>query len=211
MNRCLASASVCLALACGGASSPELFDDAGADAAAEAAPPGPVSIDLTTCPALTPCGGDVTGTWKLEAGCADDPLATAKGACPTLVVTSEVATAQGSVTFASGIVTRDYESHYAMDITVPSECLANATCAQLETSFRAYIPNTSCTATATAGCRCTGSLDATGSQGSTYTTMNDEIVTGGGDHYAYCVSGSTMQYRHVSGPTPEIGSYTLSK
>jgi hypothetical protein len=203
---------------CGGVSG-TLSDDGGGDAAAvDAADGGPadggsdamVSIALGGCTGFTPCGGDVAGTWSLSAGCIDDPLAASKSLCPMLVVNSEEATASGSVTFASGMVSRDYTTHYAMDVTIPAACLQTMTCAQLQSSYQAYIPNTTCSVQGT-GCRCSGSLDTTATQGSTYATSNDQIVTGGGDHYDYCVSGDTMQYHHVSGPTAEIGSYTLSK
>ncbi|HEY1957105.1 MAG TPA: hypothetical protein VGH28_15905 [Polyangiaceae bacterium] len=205
-----------LATGCGGVSSSIL--DGGGDAAASedaadaAAEASAITITVGSCPALSPCGGDVTGTWTLTGGCVDDPLTAAKSACPTLVVGSETATGSGTVTFAGGIVTRSYTSHYGMDITIPDACLQGATCAQAQAAYQAYIPNTTCNAV-TNGCECTGSLDTTASQGSSYTTSNDEIVTGGGDHYDYCVnaSGGQMQYHHVSGPTADFGSYTLTK
>lgn len=204
--------------ACGGTSTPLLgdggADDAGggADAASDAPPEAStVPLTLSTCAAFTPCGGDVEGTWTLTGGCLDDPLATSKGLCPTLVVNSEVANASGTVTFTKGVVTRGYQTHYGIDITIPSVCLQGATCDQAQTAYRAYIPNATCTAASSGGCECVGSIDTTATQGSTYTIANDEIVTAGGDHYAYCITGNTMQYRHASGPNPELGSYTLEK
>jgi len=204
-----------LLVACGGVST--TIPDAGmsatdggdASAADVAAEASSVDINLTTCPALTPCGGDVTGTWNLSAGCLADPLATAESLCPTLVVHSQTATASGSVTFLGGLVTRNYVAHYEMDITVPTLCLVGLTCAQAQTDYQAYIPNTTCTAV-TGGCECTGSIDTTAAEASGYTTANDEILTASGDTYAYCVTGSTMQYHHVSGPTTEVGTYTLT-
>jgi hypothetical protein len=208
---------VCLLVGCGGVSGAAIGDggseagDASDSAAVDASPDAStISITLGSCPDPTPCGGDVTGTWDLTAGCIDDPLATAKSVCPALVVNTQVATASGSVTFANGIVARNYVTHYGMDITIPTSCLQGASCAQAQTLYQAYIPNTTCS-TVTAGCECTGSVDTTGIQGSTYTTANDEIVTAGGDHYAYCVTGTSMQYRHTSGPTPDLGSYVLTQ
>ena len=208
---------VLLVTGCGGASTTDL-NDGGGDAGSEAAPAdaapeaSTVTITVGACPAASPCGGDVTGTWALTAGCVDDPLATAKSACPSLVVSSEDASGSGTVTFAGGIVTRSYTSHYAMDIVIPTACLEGATCAQAQAAYQAYIPNTTCNAV-TNGCDCAGSLDTTASQGSSYTTSNNQIVTGGGDHYDYCVNaaGNQMQYHHVSGPTVDVGSYTLTK
>lgn len=209
---------------CGGVSGP-LTSDAGGDAsnntdaasgdAGDASVDAPndastVEITLGMCPALTPCGGDVVGTWNLTAGCLDDPLATAKGLCPTLVVNSETARASGSVSFTSNIVTRSYVTHYGMDITVPTACLQGASCAQAQTAYQMYIANTTCSAVM-GGCECVGSVDTTASQGSAYSIMNDEIVTASGDHYAYCVNGTTMDYHHTAGPSPEMGTYTLTK
>ena len=170
-----------------------------------------ISITLGGCSAFTPCGGDVAGTWNLVAGCIDDPLATSKSLCPALVVNSETATGSGSVTFVGSIVTRSYTTHYAMDVTVPPACLTVYSCSQIQAGYQQYIANTSCATDTNGACRCTGSIDSNAQQGSTYTTSNNEIVTGGGDHYAYCVNGNTLQYKHVSGPTSEIGSYTLQK
>ena len=215
--------AVGLLVGCGGVSTVNMGDagDAGVSDSPsnmDAAPPdgGASQITITlaaSCPSLTPCGGDVTGTWDLSAGCINDPLATAKMDCPTLVVNSEVANAGGSVTFLNGFVTRNYTTHYAMDVTVPAICLQGATCAQVQALDQMYIPNTTCTATGNGGCECVGSVNTAATQASSYTLVNNEVVSAGGDHYAYCVnvSGTQMQYHHTQGPTPELGTYTLTK
>jgi hypothetical protein len=170
---------------------------------------GMASIQIGNCQQLTPCGGDVVGTWAFASGCVDDPLAQSKTLCPTLQVNSETASASGTVTFTANLVTRSYQTNYAMDIVVPTACLFNQSCAQIQTAFRPYIPNSTCQAVST-GCGCTGSVSSAATQESPYTLANDEIVTAA-DHYAYCVTGSDMQYRHVAGPTTEIGAYHLTK
>jgi hypothetical protein len=183
--------------------------DAGRDVAGDA---GPVAITISpSCPEFTPCGGDVVGTWTPTGGCVNDPLATSKSLCPALVVNSETAEVEGSVTFTDSLVTRNYTSRYAMDVTIPASCLTIDDCAKIEAAYQAYIPDTSCKDVAAGACRCTGSISSSATEGSTYTVNNDQITTGTGDNYAYCVTGSTLAYRHTSGPSAEIGSYTLQK
>jgi hypothetical protein len=173
---------------------------------------GPVAITISaSCPAFTPCGGDVVGTWAAAAGCVDDPLATSKSLCPALVVNSETASVEGAVTFTSDFVTRGYTVHYAMDVTIPASCLTIATCAQIQTAYQAYLPDTSCADAPAGACHCQATFATDAAQASMYSTSDDEVVTTSGDRYAYCVSGNTLQYRHVSGPSAEIGSYTLRK
>jgi hypothetical protein len=193
----------------GGADAGNDSSDASSQADSRSADAAMVSIQIGSCQQLTPCGGDVVGTWAFAGGCIDDPLAQSKSLCPTLQVNSETASGSGSVTFAAGLVTRSYQTSYAMDVVVPTACLLGQPCTQIETAFKAYIPNTTCQTVST-GCGCTGSLTSAAAQGSVYTLANNEVVTGA-DHYAYCVTGTDMQYRHVAGPSPEMGTYHLSK
>jgi hypothetical protein len=209
--RRMSAVLVCL-VGCGGVAPSNLSVDGG-DGGGDASGGGEtVAITLSaSCASVTPCGGDVVGTWTPSGGCIVDPLATAKSLCPLLTVNSEVATVTGSVTFSTGAAMRNYVAHYGMDITIPAICLDAETCAEIESGYQLYVPGTTCTDVADGACRCTGSIDTTAAQESAYTETNDEIVTPSGDHYVYCVSGSTMQYQHISGPAVEIGSYTLKR
>jgi hypothetical protein len=190
--------------------------DSSADALADANPndsstndAGMVSIQIGNCQQFTPCGGAVVGTWAFGGGCIADPLAESKSLCPALQVVSQTASASGTVSFTPSFITRSYTTSYAMDVIVPTACLANESCAQIQSALAVYIPNAMCSAVSS-GCSCTGSVDSAATQAAAYTLMNDEVVAGA-DHYAYCVSGTAMQYTHVSGPSPEVGTYDLNK
>ncbi len=211
-----------LAFGCGGVST-TLGDGGGTDAGTDAASDsgadanasdasgdaGMVSIQIGSCSTFMGCGGDVVGTWAFTGGCVADPLAESEMLCPTLQVVSQTASASGTVTFTSSLITRSYTTSYTMDVLVPTACVLQS-CMQIQTALSAYIPNAACSAVS-AGCSCTGSVSSAATQEAAYTLMNNQIVTASGDHYAYCVAGTGMQYEHVSGPSPEVGTYNLTK
>jgi hypothetical protein len=184
-----------------GTASDSSTNDASGDA-------GMVSIQIGTCATFTSCGGNVSGTWAFSGGCVNDPLATSESLCPTLQVVSQTASATGTVTFTSALITRSYATSYTMDVLVPTACVLES-CAEIQTGLSAYIPNAVCTAVSD-GCSCTGSVTSAATQEASYSIVNDQIVTASGDHYAYCVTGTDMKYEHVSGPSPEVGTYDLT-
>jgi hypothetical protein len=159
-----------------------------------------------TCGKVAACGGNLVGTWKFVAGCAN--AASSGGstsACPneTQVVSVSVS---GSVTFNSDLtfsvdVTESVSDH----VVVPTSCLTVAgmsvSCDALATALSAAQgvdagggSTSTCSMSGTA-CDCDVSLSGlTTQQMGTYTVSNNSFVTssggmGGGD---YCVQGNTL-------------------
>jgi len=170
-----------------------------------------VNLTFSGCPAAPTCGGTIVdGVYDYMAGCIADPWAQAKQNCQSLQVSNEQGTVKGCITFAGGTAMRNVQSSYSATLAVPSSCLFNGTCAQLEGALKAYFPTATCAA-ATTGCTCNVSSSYSGIGAVTYTTTNNQVVTSANNHYDYCVNGMSLGMRWASGPNPEPGIYTLTK
>ncbi len=169
----------------------------------------PVVLTIGSCSTLTACGGDPTGTWNYTQGCLADPFAQAKKTCQALNVTQQTATVQGCIQFAGNLVGRNVKVSYSASATFPLAC-ALGDCANAETALKGYFQTATCTKSTTE-CNCTVASTYTTTGGDTYSTANNQIVTGAGDHYDFCVNGTSLGYSHVSGSAQEPGNYTLTK
>ncbi len=170
------------------------------------------SVNLTfgNCPAAPTCGGTIVdGTYDYTTGCIADPWAQAKQNCQTLQVSNEQGTVKGCITFAGGTSTRNVQTSYSATLAVPTSCLFGGTCAQLQALLNNAITAT-CT-NATSGCTCDVSSTSAGIGTTTYTTVNNQVVTSTNVKYDYCVGTGTIDMQWASGGNPEPGVYTLTK
>ncbi len=177
------------------------------------APCGAKAVNLTfaNCPTQPTCGGTIVdGIYDYTTGCIPTPWAQAQQNCPTLKVSNEQGTVQGCITFAGNLATRDVQSSYSATLAVPSSCLFNSTCTQLQ----GYLTQAGLTATcaaSTGGCTCNVSSSYAGTGATTYTATNNQVVTSTNNHYDYCMGTGTIDMQWVSGPNAEPGVYTLTK
>jgi hypothetical protein len=152
---------------------------------------------VTCSPSFIPCGGNVVGTWAVQAACGFGSVATTT--CPSALLDLTVHVS-GSYSFDTvPIYSRSLTIDAAGTATIPASCLGSAqSCADLDTTNTAggLTLQTSCSG-ATA---CTCSISDSGSltEGGVYTTSgNDVSMTplGGmtGTPVGYCVSGSQLQ------------------
>ncbi len=165
------------------------------------------------CAALefTPCGGDLTGTWKFSAGCADlatttDPTG---GACPSATTALSI-DFTGTITFSGGTnYTVAASQTSTVTMTVPKSCLpGGATCAQL-------LQGSTDDGTACVNVKTQGPSDKT--ESGTYTTSGTSFSTTkadgdagtGGSTLQYCVTGSTLSVKDVTADATVI--YTATK
>jgi hypothetical protein len=172
--------------------------------------PADVSVEAQ-CSALTACGGDVEGTWNYTGGCTELDFSSLQAACPGLSVTNTSATVDASVVFAGGNVTRSYTVTGSATVDVPSSCTEVAGgCSGVESAIAGGSTTASCTDDGSGGCTCAVGSTASDDSESTYTVEGNQILTGDGNAYAFCVEGGTMSYSHTSGSSPEQGVFTLA-
>jgi hypothetical protein len=160
---------------------------------------------------VTPCGGDVAGTWTVSSACLKlsgqlDMQSLFSLSCATADVTGtlQVAgtwTAKADGTFEDGTTTTGTEV-----LSLPSECKvlskAQVTCDRLATVMQGYYDTAICTDSSNGGCTCTATIKQTGSmalvtsdpQTSGNFTTADKVISNVQDssQYSYCVSGNKL-------------------
>lgn len=155
------------------------------------------------CP-MTPCGGQVEGTWQITSVCADwtvDPATT--GTCKSASSVNNVQMS-GTYTYGpDGAFTWDTVTGGTTTVTLPAECLSGLTsCATLAAEFtkeNGYISG-SCTGKPTTSCTCTAKLTEDPSSGTgSYETAGTKLTAILGNDTSsssYCVKGNklTTQY-----------------
>jgi hypothetical protein len=183
----------------------------GVDASTDAAEGGPsfpdpdrgppAWVELTvgptgTCDELTPCGGDVVGTWDLEAGCFEDDVDAAFSRCPGATVTRS-GRARGRVVFgADAIGVRVAQSEVVMDIHFPALCASFFSCDELEAAIRPRVTRVDCEGGEGTDCTCHARLETTIDQRDRYRTEDNQIVSeSSGKRWDYCVQDDTLTYR----------------
>ena len=152
--------------------------------------------DGVSCGTFAACGGDLVGTWTLEATCGADDLAPPE-ICPTATVTSNV-TQSGTVSFgADNVYTENITSSGSGTVTFPASCLSEfqiTSCDQLSSAE----DGVTCTGNPSSSCACNVTIDETSNNTGTYTTSGNTVTTTTGDGTTvieYCVDGSTMKAR----------------
>lgn len=173
-----------------------------ADSSKPAGGEGPITF-AASCPTLSACGGAVEGAWDYAGGCVENAFDDLKQACPSLQVQSAAGTVKGSVTFASGTVTRKASSHVSGTLVLPAACTLGASCSVVEKQLQKTVATAAC-APAGNGCSCAVTADSAIDDADSYTVQGTKVVTGGGQQYDYCVQGSGLKYKEL-GNSPKMG------
>ena len=166
-----------------------------------------------SCSDVTPCGGNVVGTWTVTSSCLNVTgaldLSLVGAGCPTAPVTGALHvtgtwTANADGTLSDGTTTSGDEQ-----FTLAPSCLVISSTPVTCDGAASIIKNLgyaslTCTATAGGGCACAGTVQQTGgigivsvapsTTGNYSTSGNTLTMTGdvGDTPYAYCVSGGTL-------------------
>jgi hypothetical protein len=172
--------------------------------------------DAQSCGRVSPCGGDVVGTWRAAGSCYDAgnfmaALTTQLALyCPPGVSLTQTASdadrAISAVFAADGTFSGTSTWSGSIQFQVPFACLPGSTCADLDVALgRLVDPSNGLVGTACTGtsdCSCTLSYGGTSSEtgtftisGSTLETAHDGVVT----DTPYCVSGSTLHLDYLVG------------
>jgi hypothetical protein len=162
-----------------------------------------------TCGTVLPCGGNLTGTWKIIGGC----LGPSAGETLPCGGTVQLLTLSygGTETFNADMTYTftDLASERAEIDTVPTSCNPTRTCAEQDTELKSMVPQilsyASCTGTST--CSCTIAAGGVYSESGTYSIQGNQFNTvsysdGGGISSGsgeYCVQDGllhllTIQY-----------------
>ncbi len=174
-----------------------------------------------SCSYVTPCGGDLVGTWTVDASCLAVSgvldLSSFGLGCSQASVTGTLGvtgtwTANADGTYADNTITTGQEQ-----IHLAAECLSVAstaiTCERVGGPLESLgYSAVSCTDAANGACSCAATVDQAGGIGlaplyasteGDFTTSGAELViTTGEQEYAYCVSGATLTL------TPQSASRT---
>src|SRR5690606_27883683 len=132
----------------------------------------PIQVECTTT-YVTPCGGDLTGTWHVGASCMElsgdmDVSLTSLG-CPTVPVIGTLSTT-GSITLnADGTYTDNTHTTGAASFPLDPSCLSvssvDVTCEEIGSIFTAVGWTTSVCAYTGDQCNCELTVDAAGALG----------------------------------------------
>jgi len=191
----------------------------------------------SSCTAMTPCGGDLVGTWTATTSCMtlSGLLDTTKLGtdCKTAPITGGTAQVTGSITFnADNTFTDNTTTSITEHWTLLKACLSISgtvtDCTGMSSpvaSIFGYTTNT-CLSNASGGCDCTSVLQGTTQTGGlgvvdlnalangNYSISGNVVTTTDGRFnfpYQYCVSGNTLTLvPQVTMPTM-VGSFTFQK
>jgi hypothetical protein len=163
------------------------------------------------CANVTPCGGDVSGTWSVTTAClavaGDMDVAGFGLGCATAAVTGTLQvsgtwTANPDGTFTDNTVTSGTET---LELGPP--CLnvsgTTTTCPRLAGAVQALgFSAVTCAAnTATGGCTCSATVQQSAGMGvvpqypsasGSYTTAGNLLTISADQSYSYCASGATL-------------------
>lgn len=155
------------------------------------------------CP-MTPCGGDVVGSWQITSVCADwrvDPATT--GTCPSASSINNVQMS-GTYTYgADGAFSWNTTTGGTTTVTLPAACISDLTsCGALEAEFTPAngYQSGSCTGSVKTACTCTAKLTEEPSSGKGEYKLAGDVLTAilGSDtsSSSFCVKSNklTTQY-----------------
>jgi hypothetical protein len=161
-----------------------------------------------TCPAFTPCGGSLSGTYDYTGGCVADALSSLKTACPTADTSKLTLKVTGSIYFlANAALHRNVTAVLGGSLTIPQAC-SFGQCATAQSQLTASGLTATCTGTT--DCTCTVSKTDKQTSATTFTVNGNTVTTGDGDTYDICLSGADLTYKGTAAGS-EDGTWTLKQ
>ncbi len=181
---------------------------AGAGATGSEGGPPPVELEgaevpalSSSCPAFTPCGGELAGAWLYSEACPTTDLGLLQVACANGRVEYEAGTT-AALSFGNGQVVRSGAPVGDSVVIFPADCSLGS-CDTLAGfvggAGQCSVENGDC------ACRTAFSIDW-GQQ--SYTASGTQLRLADGRTFEYCVEGDRLSYRET-GSAREPGVYTL--
>jgi len=156
-----------------------------------------------SCGSVTPCGGDVVGTWTIQSSCLENVAQ--QGGCPGSTVDQSTLNVTGSYAYRADLTyTLTGVLNGSATTTLPTSCLTLQgqilTCAQVQDLVTsAADPGISITCTGTSTCTCVETLSNISiSDAGTYAITTGGLLTltssDGSDPEMddYCINGNTL-------------------
>jgi len=179
--------------------------------------------DGGTCGKVSPCGGDVTGTWSFSGACMDNAIVNmqlSQTTCTGLTANFSSLKVSGTAVFNADLTfSIEGSESFFVEETLPLACEpagGPTTCAELQQSAADDPTVQSITCTGDAVCNCRVSVSRTGmmSVGS-YSTAGTQLSSddgGGATVIEYCVQGKQL---HLIGlattmPMGAMGTATIA-
>ncbi len=163
------------------------------------------------CTNVSPCGGNVVGTWKVASSCltlsGDLDVSQASMGCPTVPITSGSLQVSGTWTANSdGTYTDATTTNGSLTVTLSAACLTVSSvqtpCVKMGGALSGLgWNNMTCATNAGGQCICSGTTSQTGGIGlvstdasktGNYTTSGNDLTTDSQVDYSYCVAGNTL-------------------
>jgi hypothetical protein len=156
--------------------------------------------DSARCGSFGACGGDIAGTWGIEASCAS---AGAAEDCPQSLLRYSSYNRTGTYEFAaSGELVMTQRTRYALHSTLPRSCLSGASCATYESLLESEPGGVGETldvdATCSDGgtsCTCDVTAAITEMFTGTYDIEGSTLTLSNGAEYDYCVEGDELSLK----------------
>lgn len=176
---------------------------------------GNVSVSSgDSCPAFTPCGGELLGDWKLEQMCLQIAVPAALTAfCPDVKLTLSPVRATGTVSFkADNTMTSSAEVSFDEHIQFPTSCLTEDLCSSYasQLSTAPGVTTGHCDYDTSTGCSCTLTSSQPSMNSGTYQVQGGNVTvtnaTGAMEVDSFCVSANTLRVR---GPSRNGNSSSL--
>ena len=172
---------------------------------------------------VSPCGGDVTGTWTVTPSCLkltgnlDITLAGLDpNSCKNVAVDGSLKVSGTWTANANGTYTDGTTTSGTAQIQLPAGCLqisgTTTTCARVGGPMAGVgYSSVDCVDAAGGGCACTATVDQTGGIGvlssdpqtkGNFTTASNVVTADGAAKYSYCVKGNNMTWTpQTTGPS----------
>ena len=181
------------------------------------------AIGVDTCGKVQPCGGDIVGTWHLDAACTSSGASVPGEVCTDASVLSSVYNISGTATFGADLTYSISEVVSAtITVKVPSSCLmsngAIVTCTDFgtsqmqkensNTSVSCAPSGSSCVCKFIVASRTTSESGMYSTAGTVFTQMPTE---GPPSSTPYCVQGNTVHVITVDDTmTTSTGQSTIA-
>jgi hypothetical protein len=159
------------------------------------------------CTAVTACGGDLTGTWKMENFCFDQPSLSADVMqfCDTAKIAISNSNVTGTLSYkADKTFTQDAMITATATLTLPGTCISAAqlSCTEIESNSNDPASTDAtgmltCTPTPDGGCQCSQEVSDSSQASGTFTVDKSTVTQvnsadGSTDVEDFCVKGKTL-------------------
>ena len=177
---------------------------------------------------VTPCGGDVVGTWTVTPSClkvtGELDLSDFSMGCSSAPVTGSFQVTGTWIAYANGTYSDNTITSGSEQFTLAASCLVISwtpiTCRSAGQLMSGGYDSLSCTSAADGGCNCTATVKQTGGLGlvfwnaqvsGTYKTSGNVLTTDDTAQYSYCVSGNKMIWTPQSARPTTSGTVVFEK